>query len=83
MLAGQVEFCTLEAMTNVTVYEISQSSLAPLLGERPAMAEEIAASLSHRVEKARGGIAAASGQDRSAGTFLKAIRTIFRSSGNA
>ncbi len=83
LLAGQVEFCTLEAMTNVTVYEISQSSLAPLLGERPAMAEEIAASLSHRVEKVRGGIAAASGQDRSAGTFLKAIRTIFRSSGNA
>jgi CRP-like cAMP-binding protein len=79
LLVGMGEVCTLRALTHVTVYEIDQQSFAPLLDARPAIAEEIAARLSARVDYLRHLPLATIKQERSARAFLKAIRTIFGS----
>ncbi|WFU01959.1 mechanosensitive ion channel [Rhizobium sp. CB3171] len=79
LLAGMGEVCTLQALTRVTVYEIDQQSFAPLLGARPAMAEEIAARLSARADHVRHLPLSKTGQERSARALLKAMRTIFGS----
>jgi small-conductance mechanosensitive channel len=77
LLAGMGEACTLEALTRVTVYEIDQQAFAPLLAGRPAMAEDLALSLSRRAEQVQAGAAEGPQQERSVRTFLKAIQTIF------
>jgi small-conductance mechanosensitive channel/CRP-like cAMP-binding protein len=77
LLAGLGEPCTLEALTRVTVYEIDQQAFAPLLGNRPAMAEDLALSLSRRAEQVQTGPAEAPHQEWSVNTFRKAIQTIF------
>ena len=78
MLAGIDEAYTLEALTRVTVYEIDQQAFAPLLINRPAMAEDLASSLSRRVRQVQAGAAPGPRQDRSSvRAFLKAIQTIF------
>jgi small-conductance mechanosensitive channel len=46
LLAGIGEMPTLRAMTHVVVYKIDQESFAPLLRDRPEMAEDLAAILS-------------------------------------
>jgi len=46
LLAGLGEMSTLRAITEVAAYEVDQESFAPLLIERPEMAENIAAILS-------------------------------------
>ncbi|PCK84076.1 small mechanosensitive ion channel [Rhizobium sophoriradicis] len=78
LLAGMQEVCTLEALTPVTAYEIDQEAFAPLLAERPALAEEIAEQLAGRAERFRDGAALPAEQVRSAHAILKTIRTIFR-----
>ncbi|EJC75803.1 small-conductance mechanosensitive channel [Rhizobium leguminosarum bv. trifolii WSM2012] len=78
LLAGMQEVCTLEALTPVTVYEIDQEAFAPLLTERPALAEEIAEALAGRAERFREGAALPAEQARNAHAILKTIRTIFR-----
>ncbi|MEB3042385.1 cyclic nucleotide-binding domain-containing protein [Rhizobium mulingense] len=78
LLAGMQEGCTLEALTPVTAYEINQEAFAPLLAERPALAEEIAEQLAGRAERFRDGVALPAEQVRSAHAILKTIRTIFR-----
>ncbi len=77
LLAGLGEPCTLEALTRVTVYEIDQQAFAPLLGNRPAMAEDLASSLSRRAEQVQTGPAQGPQQERSVPAFRKAIQTIF------
>ncbi|MBY3581243.1 mechanosensitive ion channel [Rhizobium bangladeshense] len=78
LLAGMQEVCTLEALTPTAVYEIDQEAFAPLLTERPALAEEIAAALAERAERFRDGAALPPEQVRNAHAILKTIRTIFR-----
>jgi small-conductance mechanosensitive channel len=77
LLAGIGEACTLEALTRVTVYEIDQQAFAPLLTNRPAMAEDLAVSLSRRVQQVQAGAVRGPQQERSVRAFLKAIQTIF------
>jgi small-conductance mechanosensitive channel len=78
LLAGMGEAYTLEALTRVTVYEIDQQAFAPLLVNRPAMAEDLASSLSRRAEKVHAGTAQGPQQERSVPAFLRAIQTVFR-----
>lgn len=78
LLAGLGEAHMLEALTPVTVYEIGQASLAPLLARRPEMAEALAMNLSLRAESGKAADASASHRDRRMAEFLKAIREIFR-----
>jgi CRP-like cAMP-binding protein len=61
----------------VTVYEIDQQAFAPLLMNRPDMAEDLALSLSRRARQVQAGAAPGPQQDRSVRAFLKAIQTIF------
>jgi hypothetical protein len=77
LLAGMGEAYTLEALTRVTVYEIDQKAFAPLLANRPAMAEDLAVSLSRRARQAQTGTARGPQHERSVRAFLKAIQTIF------
>lgn len=77
LLAGMGEAYTLEALTRVTVYEIDQQAFAPLLINRPAMAEDLALTLSRRTQQVRTGAAQGPQQERSVRTFLRAIQTIF------
>ncbi|TBY52681.1 mechanosensitive ion channel [Rhizobium leguminosarum bv. viciae] len=78
LLAGLREVCTLEALTPVTAYEIDQEAFAPLLSERPALAEEIADHLASRAERFRNGTSLPPEHARSAHAILKTIRTIFK-----
>jgi CRP-like cAMP-binding protein len=78
LLAGIGEAYTLEASTRVTVYEIDQQAFAPLLMNRPAMAEDLASSLSRSVRQVQAGAARGPRQERSVRAFLKAIHTIFQ-----
>lgn len=50
LLIGAGEAASLRALTFVVVYEIGQASLTPLLHDRPGIAEELAATLSRRIE---------------------------------
>jgi signal-transduction protein with cAMP-binding, CBS, and nucleotidyltransferase domain len=77
LLAGMGEAYTLEALTRVTVYEIDQQAFAPLLINRPAMAEDLALKLSRRAQQAQTGAARGPRQERSVHAFLRAIQTIF------
>ena len=77
LLAGIGELSTLRAMNHVVVYEIDQKSFAPLLRDRPEMAEELAAILLNGISTA--GESGASGQHmNSKSALLKAIQTVFR-----
>jgi small-conductance mechanosensitive channel len=78
LLAGIGEAYTLEALTPVTVYEIDQQAFVPLLVNRPAMAEDLALSLSRRAQQVQAGAAQGPQQERSVRAFLKAIQTIFQ-----
>ena len=78
LLAGMQEACTLEALTSVTAYEIDQEAFAPLLSERPALAEEVADHLASRAERFRNGASLPPEHARSAHAILKTIRTIFK-----
>lgn len=78
LLAGMGEACTLEAMTRVTVYEIDQAAFEPLIRNRPALAEDLAVSLSARAQRVRANGAHGAGHDRSPHFFLGAMHTIFR-----
>lgn len=78
LLAGMDEACTLRALTRVTVYEIDQYAVAPLLRKRPTLAEELALSLSGRSLPARAAAAEAFASEHRAHIFRKAIQRIFR-----
>jgi small-conductance mechanosensitive channel/CRP-like cAMP-binding protein len=77
LLAGMGEVCTLEALTRVTAYEIDQHAFAPLLVNRPTMAEDLALSLSKRFLSARAVAPQNLRHERGAHVFRKAIQRIF------
>jgi CRP-like cAMP-binding protein len=64
-------------LTRVTVYEIDQQAFGPLLINRPAMAEDLALSLSRRARQVQTGMAQGPQHERSVRAFLRAIQTIF------
>ncbi|WP_353641778.1 mechanosensitive ion channel family protein [Mesorhizobium sp. WSM2239] len=78
LLAGIGETSTLRAMSHVVVYEIDQQSFAPLLLDRPEMAEDLAAILSNRMSGF--GDSDAAGQPHMSSKFAlhKTIQTVFR-----
>ncbi|WP_225767751.1 cyclic nucleotide-binding domain-containing protein [Inquilinus sp. Marseille-Q2685] len=78
LLAGMGEACTLEAFTRVTVYEIDQAAFGPLIENRPALAEDLALSLSARAGKAQAHAGEGPAHGRSPHFFLGAIHTVFR-----
>lgn len=75
LLAGIGETSTLRAMSHVVVYEIDQQSFAPLLLDRPEMAEDLAAVLSARMSL--GGSRTEQEHTDSKFALLKAMQTIF------
>jgi len=78
LFAGLGEACTLQALTRVTVYEIGQQEIAPLLANRPAMAEELVASLSSRRLPVRAAEAQDLRHNHRTNAFGSAIRRILR-----
>jgi Cyclic nucleotide-binding domain len=78
LLAGMGEACTLETMTRVTAYEIDQIAFAPLLQNRPVLAEDLALSLSARARDAQANGLPGTRHDRGPRFFLGAIQAIFR-----
>lgn len=77
LLAGMGETCSLQALTRVAVYEIDQYAIAPLLANRPILAEELALGLSRRALPARTTVAQVLPHAHRARIFRKAIRRIF------
>ncbi|AEH89967.1 mechanosensitive ion channel family protein [Mesorhizobium opportunistum] len=77
LLAGIGETSTLRAMTHVVVYEIDQQSFAPLLLDRPEMADDLAATLSRGTSAY--GETGIPGQQHDSSKFalLKAIQAVF------
>ena len=77
LLAGMGERSTLKALSHVVVYEIDQNCFAPLLLDRPEMAEDLAEILSARI--AATGESGTHGQQHasSKSVLLKAIQTVF------
>jgi len=47
LLAGMAETHRLQALTRVSVYEVDQQAVEPLLQKRPELAEDLAAHLAH------------------------------------
>ncbi|MGO8015872.1 mechanosensitive ion channel family protein [Rhizobium leguminosarum] len=80
LLIGIGEAASLRALTFVVVYEIAQASLAPLLHDRPAIAEELAATLSRRIETGQHSFAAegAALNGGSVGSLVTRIRHLFK-----
>jgi small-conductance mechanosensitive channel/CRP-like cAMP-binding protein len=79
LLTGAGEFGSIVALTFVVVYEIRQEGLAPLLQDRPAIADELAALLSRRnaaelfkIEQLHGGVA-----EKSVPRLKERIRQLF------
>lgn len=79
LLAGIGETSTLRAMTHVVVYEIDQQSFAPLLLDRPDMADDLAAILSARLSSIDEGDAAGRPHTSSEFALRKAILMLFES----
>ena len=79
LLAGIGEASTLRAMSHVVVYEIDQESFAPLLLERPEMADDLAAILSSGISASRESGKAEHHHAHSSLALVKAIHSAFRS----
>lgn len=77
LLAGIGETSTLQAMSRAIVYVIDQKSFAPLLADRPEMAEELAANLSSRMSVSGDGDALIQQHTHSRFALIKAIRRSF------
>ncbi len=71
------EVCTLQALTRVTVYEIDQYAVAPLLAKRPALADELAVGLSGRSLQYRTAGTETPRHDRRVHIFREAIHRLF------
>jgi small-conductance mechanosensitive channel len=76
LLAGIGETLALRAMSHVEIYEIDHESFAPLLRDRPEMAEDLAAVLSDRLS-ADEGAPHPKRHTHSESALLKAIRAAF------
>ena len=79
LLAGIGETATLRAMNYVVVYEIDQQSFAPLLLDRPGMADDLAAILSARISALSESDASGQPHAHSEFALRKAILMLFQS----
>jgi small-conductance mechanosensitive channel/CRP-like cAMP-binding protein len=80
VLMGAGEVGTIRALTYVVIYEIGHDCLAPLLRDRPSIAEELGEIMSKRMEAERHLFGAADlmvGADR-AGSLTSRIRHLFQ-----
>lgn len=77
LLAGIGETSALHAMSRVVVYVIDQQSFAPLLADRPGMAEDLAALLSSQASAAGESAALAQQHTHSRFALIEAIRRSF------
>lgn len=77
LLAGIGETSTLRALTHVVVYEIDQTSFAPLLVARPEMAEDLAAVLAIGMSASGESGAPEQQHARSRSALIKAIQRSF------
>jgi CRP-like cAMP-binding protein len=75
-LAGKEESQALRAVTRVTVYQIDKDSLAPLLRERPELAEDLTANLARR--QGMGDRSGMAGPKRERQRLNHRIRSMFR-----
>ncbi|NVP58294.1 cyclic nucleotide-binding domain-containing protein [Mycoplana rhizolycopersici] len=78
LLAGVAEMHTLQAVTRVVVYEIDKDAFAPLLIERPELAEDLAANLACRSRLAERPVTSINAGDGRASDLLKRIRLLIR-----
>lgn len=78
LLAGIGEAHTLEAIMRVTVYEIDQQAVAPLLVDRPELAEDLAIALAKWGSSPEQPAPHAIRRRLRAPDLLRAIRTVFR-----
>ncbi|MCD2183709.1 cyclic nucleotide-binding domain-containing protein [Rhizobium sp. GN54] len=78
LLAGVEETHTLQAVTRVVVCEIDKDAFAPLLIERPELAEDLAANLASRNRLGERRPDPANMEDGRASDLLKRIRSMFR-----
>lgn len=80
LLTGEGERGTIRALTPVVVYSIDKESLAPLIHERPTIAEEIGAALNRQLELERRRLNPHAGEDGSGsgGTLAERIRHFLR-----
>lgn len=78
LLAGIGEAHTLEAITRVTVYEIDQQAVAPLLVDRPELAEDLALALAKWGSSPEQPVPHEVRRRLRAPDLLRAIRTVFR-----
>lgn len=79
LLAGMKERYDLHAVTRLTVYEVDQAALAPLLSKRPEIAEDLATHLAQREAIGSGSLLPGNQRERRKLDLLHAIRSIFRS----
>lgn len=77
-LAGIGESHTLQAVTRVTVYEIDKDAFAPLLRDRPELAEDLAANLAHREALSDNAELPAMHREHRRSDLLQSIRSMFR-----
>ncbi|QRM55289.1 mechanosensitive ion channel family protein [Sinorhizobium sp. BG8] len=78
LLAGLEETHTLQAVTRVVVYEIDKDAFAPLLIERPELAEDLAANLACRNRLGERRLTPTNTDDGRTSDLLKRIRSMFR-----
>jgi small-conductance mechanosensitive channel len=76
LLTGAGEFGSIKALTFVVVYEITQEGLAPLMQDRPAIADELALLLSKRNASGQLRLGRADGAD--AATTVPPLRARIR-----
>ncbi|UCI05193.1 mechanosensitive ion channel domain-containing protein [Mesorhizobium sp. B1-1-8] len=76
LLTGAGETGTIQALTFVVVYEITQDGLAPLMRDRPAIADELASLLSKR--NASESLRLGQGHGAVAATTIRPLRTRIR-----
>ncbi|MGF6157344.1 small-conductance mechanosensitive channel/CRP-like cAMP-binding protein [Ensifer sp. KUDG1] len=79
LLAGVKEKHDLHAVTRLAVYEIDQAAFAPLLAQRPEIAEDLAIHLAQREAIGASAQLPANQRERRKLDLLHAIRSIFRS----
>jgi len=78
LLTGEGEPGTIRALTQVVAYEITQEGLAPLLRERPSIAEELGTLLARRTAAERNRLEPGHGQAAASAPGLAArIRRLF------
>lgn len=78
VLVGEGETGTVRAMTYVVAFAIAKEVLAPLLADRPGLADELGALLAHRRETSHLNATVPNDQDRGHSKLAERIRTFMQ-----